>query len=120
MQVDRLRVYSINKIAAIKSRQNVQIKKLQQKNKKATQHIPHVQPDLDPVTQPATSIKKSEQDSKLDSVPKKSKMLSDKSNELNFTNARSGLTVTSTKKNRSKSSKKNLFAIEEPEHDDHH
>jgi len=63
-----------------------------------------------------TLDKQNNNESKLDSVPKKSKMLSENSNELNLTNAKSRLTVTSPKK--IKNTKKNLFDINEKEVND--
>jgi hypothetical protein len=69
---DKLRVYSINRIASIKSRQNVQIKKMNQP-KKETKMISHR--DNIPDSADNTIIKKNES-----KTPVKSKMVSDDDN----------------------------------------
>lgn len=112
-KINRLRVFSINKIAAIKSRQNIQIKNMNKKSKSKTSFKEN-DAEIEIVV---TQTKNFEKDiNKLDSVPKQSKMLNDENiNDLSFTNAKSRLSVSTAKKQTFKGpgSNKNLFKIEE-------
>ena len=114
-KTNKLRVFSINRIAAIKSRQNIQIKNMKKsKSNSKTSFKENDKENQIMVTQTKNFEKENNQN--LDSVPKKSKMLSDENiNDLSFTNAKSRLTVTTDKKYpaRGISSNKNLFKIEE-------
>jgi len=113
-KINRLRVFSINKIAAIKSRQNIQIKNMNKKSKSKTSFKENDAEIEIVVTQTKDFDKQNI--NKLDSVPKQSKMLNDENiNDLSFTNAKSRLSVSTAKKQTFKGpgSNKNLFKIEE-------
>jgi len=112
-KINRLRVFSINKIAAIKSRQNIQIKNMNKKSKSKTSFKENDAEIEIVVTQ--TKNFERQDINKLDSVPKQSKMINDENiNDLSFTNAKSGLSVSTAKKQfKGPGSNKNLFKIEE-------